>query len=349
MAANDSAEWSPSAFSVKLTRSSRVAVATKRQINVLIEPVMVSSVMRRLNRVLSSIADKEVVVCLVGESGTGKEVLARRIHELSRRRAERFVPINCAAIPEGLFESELFGHERGAFTGANQLARGKVEVAAGGSLFLDEIGELPLPLQAKLLRFLESWRFMRVGGTEKLDADVRLICATLRPLEDEVRRQTFRADLFYRIQGVTLQIPPLRDRRADIPPLISELTAQLTSKHRVAAPELTRGAAAALRQYDWPGNIRELRNVVEQLCLLRAGRPVRVADLPAPIQAGARANSAAATLEVRLDQPLVDTIDRIIEAAVALENGNRARAARRLGLGLRTVQRHLRGSAASQR
>src|SRR5688572_22913716 len=163
-------------------------MAQKRQINVLIEPVMVSNAMRRLDRLLTSVADKEVAVCLVGESGTGKEVLARRIHELSPRRAERFVPINCAAIPEALFESELFGHERGAFTGASQLARGKIEAASRGALFLDEIGELPLAMQAKFLRFLEGWRFMRVGGTKKIQADVRLICATLRPLEEEVER-----------------------------------------------------------------------------------------------------------------------------------------------------------------
>src|SRR5689334_4255687 len=169
-----------------------------------IEPILRSSAMKRVDRVLTSVADKEVAICLVGESGTGKEVLARRIHDLSPRRHQRFVPINCAAIPESLFESELFGHERGAFTGASELARGKVEAASGGSLFLDEIGELPLGLQAKLLRFLESWRFMRVGGTTKIDADIRLICATLRPLDEDVRAGTFRADLYYRIQGITL-------------------------------------------------------------------------------------------------------------------------------------------------
>jgi transcriptional regulator with PAS, ATPase and Fis domain len=327
---------------------------SKRQINVLLEPVMVSSAMRRLDRVIQSIADKDVVICLVGESGTGKEVLARRIHELSARRAQRFVPINCAAIPETLFESELFGHERGAFTGASELAKGKIEAAAGGTLFLDEIGELALPMQAKLLRFLEGLRYMRVGGTKKIQADVRLVCATLRPLEAEVQRGAFRADLLYRIQGITLSIPPLRERRADIDPLVAELTAQMTSKHRVRAPELTRSAKAALRGYAWPGNIRELRNVVEQLCLLRGGKPVRAADLPSTIRAllaspNDAAGSAGATLEVRLDQPLDESIDRIIEAAVAHERGNRSLAAQRLGIGLRTVQRRLRGSARPSR
>ena len=309
---------------------------------------MASSAMRRLDRVLRSIADKDVCVCLVGESGTGKEVLARRIHELSRRRAQPFVPINCAAIPETLFESELFGHERGAFTGADQLARGKVEVASGGSLFLDEIGELPLGMQAKLLRFLESWRFTRVGGTKKIDSDVRLICATLQPLDELVARGAFRADLYYRIQGISLSIPPLRERLADIEPLIQQLIEQATSKHRVEAPRLTRAARTVLHQHAWPGNIRELRNVVEQLCLLRSGKAVHPADLPAPLRSTDESRHPAPvppvedTLVVRLDQPLQGSIDRIIEASVALAGGNRSVAARRLGIGLRTVQRRLR-------
>jgi transcriptional regulator with PAS, ATPase and Fis domain len=317
----------------------------RRRIHPEVEPVLLSSAMRRLDRTLRRIADKDVIVCLVGESGSGKEVLARRIHELSTRRAERFVPINCAAIPDALFESELFGHERGAFTGANELMRGKVEAAAGGTLFLDEIGELPLGMQAKLLRFLEGLRFMRVGGSEKIHADVRLICATLRPLEDEVRRGTFRADLYYRIQGITLSLPPLRERRSDIAPLAAALLAELAHKHAVKAPKLTRAALAAFQSYGWPGNVRELRNVLEQLCLLRPGRSVRAADLPPAITLAephaTNAPSPPRTLEISLDDPLDASVDRIIQAAVALERGNRSRAADRLGIGLRTVQRKL--------
>jgi len=304
--------------------------------------------MRRLDRTLRSVADKDVSLCLVGESGTGKEVLARRIHRLSSRSQKPFVPINCAAIPENLFESELFGHERGAFTGADELARGKIEAARGGTLFLDEITELPLPMQAKLLRFLESWRFTRVGGTRKIEADVRLVSATLHPLEQEVKRGTFRADLYYRVQGITLAIPPLRERRADIPPLVAELREQLSQRHGVDAPRISRTVAAAFRHYDWPGNIRELRNVVEQLCLLRSGKSVRLADLPPALRAAATSSEpeplAASTLTVRLDQPLDDTIDDVLEAALALEHGNRSRAARRLGIGVRTIQRRLRGA-----
>jgi DNA-binding NtrC family response regulator len=317
-----------------------------RPVNVVLEPILISSAMKRLDRVLRSVADKDVVVCLVGESGSGKDVIARRIHELSPRRAQPFAPINCAAIPDALFESELFGHERGAFTGANQLARGKIEAASGGSLFLDEIGELPLPMQAKLLRFLENRRFTRVGGTIKIEADVRPICATHHPLDEEVRRGTFRADLFYRIQVITLRIPPLRERKADLGPLIDELMAEMSSKHSVAAPRLGRQAIAALRGYSWPGNIRELRNVVEQLCLLRSGKNIRASDLPPMIQSASADqppahDSPPGSLVVQLDRPLDETIDDIIEAAVAFDGGNRSAAARRLGIGLRTIQRRL--------
>jgi transcriptional regulator with PAS, ATPase and Fis domain len=323
-------------------------MSVRRRISPEAEPVLLSGAMRRLDRTLRRIADKDVIVCLVGESGSGKEVLARRIHALSARRAERFVPINCAAIPDALFESELFGHERGAFTGASELMRGKVEAAAGGTLFLDEIGELPLGMQAKLLRFLEGLRFMRVGGTEKLHADVRLICATLRPLEDEVRRGAFRADLYYRIQGITLSVPALRERRADIAPLAAALLAELARRHGVKAPKLTRAAIAAFQGYAWPGNVRELRNVLEQLCLLRPGRSVRAADLPPALRLPepheASDPSPPSTLEISLDEPLGASVERIIHAAVALEHGNRSRAADRLGIGLRTVQRKLRTS-----
>jgi transcriptional regulator with PAS, ATPase and Fis domain len=306
--------------------------------------------MRDLQRVLRTVAEKDVFICLIGESGSGKDVIARYIHELSPRRSMPFAPINCAAIPEALFESELFGHERGAFTGANQLMRGKIEAASGGSLFLDEIGELPLGMQAKFLRFLENRRFSRVGGTKKIDADVRPICATHHPLDEEVRRGTFRADLFYRIQVITLTVPPLRDRRADIAPLIDQFLAELGARHRTELPRINRAATAALRGYHWPGNIRELRNVLEQLCLMRAGKVVRPSDLPRAIQSGstggpAANDSAPTTFEVSLDQPLDETIDRILEATLVLEKGNRMRAARRLRIGLRTIQRRLKSSS----
>ena len=302
---------------------------------------MRSTPMRELDQILRTVAAKDVAICLIGESGTGKEILARRVHDLSDRSSGPFVPINCAAIPEQLFESELFGHEKGAFTGASERARGKLEAAAGGTLFLDEVGEMPFAMQAKLLRFLENRKFMRVGGSTKISVDARLVCATLRPLEDEVRAGRFRADLLYRLQGITLNVPPLRERVVDIPLLVQQFTAQLSAKHGTTAPKITRGAMAALRAYDWPGNVRELRNVVERLCLLREGKTVRPRDLPRAVQsavAGAE-REAPQTVEVRLDQPLDESIDSILAAALELEGGNRSRAAHRLGVSLRTMQR----------
>jgi transcriptional regulator with PAS, ATPase and Fis domain len=318
----------------------------KRQSDAAIEPVTRSAAMREADRVLRAVANKDVTLTLMGESGTGKEVLARRAHELSSRRRGPFVPINCAGIPDALFESELFGHERGAFTGASERAKGKIDAAERGTLFLDEIGELPLAMQAKLLRFLENRRYMRVGGAVKIDADVRLMCATLRPLEQDVRSGRFRADLFYRIQGISLHVPALRERRADIAPLVRHFVAQLSARHRVRAPRLTREAKALLLHYDWPGNVRELRNVVESLCLLRDGRQVRASDLPELIRLGtpppARTRAPKSTLlTLDLDDSLEIQLRRIVEAALVLENGNKEKAAARLEISARSVQRYV--------
>jgi DNA-binding NtrC family response regulator len=312
-----------------------------RQFDVVYEPAMRSALMRRLDATLRIVAPKEVIVTLIGESGTGKEVLARRIHELSARRRGPFVPINCAAIPEALFESELYGHERGAFTGAVERAKGKVEAAAGGTLFLDEIGEMPFAMQVKLLRFLEHRRFMRVGGTIKLQADVRLICATLRPLEEEVRAGRFRADLYYRIQGIVLQVPPLRARRADLPLLIDQFARELSARHGTESPKFTRSARVAFAVYPWPGNVRELRNVIETMCLLRAGKTVRVRDLPEALQRATpgTAERGPVELTLALDQPLEALVEAILEAVLVLEEGNQTRAAERLGISVRTIQR----------
>ena len=303
--------------------------------------------MKKLDQVLRAVASKEVTLTLIGESGSGKEVLARRAHELSERRRSPFVPINCTAIPEALFESELFGHERGAFTGASDRVRGKVEAAEHGTLFLDEVGEMPLALQAKLLRFLENRRFMRVGGSVKIEADIRLMFATLRPLAQEVIDGRFRADLFYRIQGITLNVPPLRERRPDIAPLLTQFLAELSARHGVRPPRFNRQAKAMLLRYDWPGNVRELRNVVETLCLLRDGRQVRVSDLPDAIRAQispARSPSAEALdgeIALSLDDGLESMIEQIVEATLDAEGGNKARAAARLKVSLRTIQRQV--------
>jgi DNA-binding NtrC family response regulator len=317
-----------------------------RQADVVFEPIMRSASMRRLDQVLRAVAPKDVAVTLIGESGSGKEVLARRVHEVSPRRSGPFIPINCAAIPEALFESELFGHERGAFTGASERVRGKIEAAEGGTLFLDEIGEMPLAMQAKMLRFLENRRYMRVGGSIKLQADVRLVFATLRALEDEVKACRFRADLFYRIQGISLRVPPLRERRADIPPLLAQFVGQLSARHGTSPPRFTRSARIALLTYGWPGNVRELRNIVETSCLLRAGKQIRLRDLPEGLQqSGARGAEGGAdalpSLSIDLEETLEHSVEKILEATLALEKGNRSRAAERLGVSVRTIQRYL--------
>lgn len=306
---------------------------------------MASPVMKSFDRFLRAVSVKEVTVTFAGESGSGKEVMARRLHEMSPRRGGPFVPINCAAIPEALFESELFGHERGAYTSANERSTGKIEVANGGTLFLDEIAEMPLALQAKMLRFLETRRYMRVGGSKKIEADVRLVLATLRPLEEEVRAGRFRPDLYYRIQGIVLEVPPLRERRRDIPQLLDAFIAQLSATHDVKPPLFVRSARTALIAYAWPGNVRELRNVVELLCILREGKTVRVQDLPPGIRHG-RGDPHLQTdsLSIPLNRSLEEIMDLVIDAALAAESGNLTRAAQRLKVSVRTLQRRAKRS-----
>jgi DNA-binding NtrC family response regulator len=323
-------------------------VRRKRQSDAEFEPILSSSAMKKLDQVIRLVAAKEVSLTFIGESGTGKEVLARRAHELSLRRAGPFVPINCTAIPEPLFESELFGHERGAFTGASERAHGKVYAAEAGTLFLDEIGDMPISMQAKLLRFLENRRYMRVGGSVKIDADVRLMFATARPLEQDVRAGRFRGDLFYRIQGITLKVPPLRERRADISPLLRQFTAQIARRHGVEPPRFTRRARAQLLSHDWPGNVRELRNVVETVALLRAGRSVRSADLPDSVGRVAEEICAeppglgdSPMLTLTLNDGLDALIRQIVKCALTLDGGSATRAAARLRISTRTVQRYI--------
>jgi transcriptional regulator with PAS, ATPase and Fis domain len=319
-----------------------------RQNDVLFSPVVHSDVMRTLDRIVRQVAPRDVVVTLVGESGTGKEVLARRVHELSSRRAEPFVPINCAAIPEALFESELFGHERGAFTGATERQRGKVEVAAGGTLFLDEIGEMPLAMQAKMLRFLENRRFMRVGGTAKLVADVRLVCATLRPLEAEVAAGRFRGDLYYRIQGISLDVPPLRSRRADLAALVEQILAEVCARHGLPIPRISRDVRLRLMEYPWPGNVRELRNVLERVSILREGKIVRVEDLP-PALRGESVPDGSETITLSLRERLDSMVEQIVAATLVLHQGRRGEVARSLGVSVRTLERWLGASRRASR
>src|SRR4051812_29094063 len=223
---------------------------------------------------------------IIGESGTGKELVSNALHRASPRRNERFLAINCGAIPSDILESELFGHERGAFTGAVTRKIGKFELAHRGSLFLDEISELYPELQVKLLRVLEERQVMRVGGAELIDVDFRLVAATNRDLEKEVSEGRFREDLYYRLKVVTLRIPPLRERRADVPLLVEHYLKQLCAEHGKEEKTVTHEAMEVIAAFDWPGNVRQLKNAVETIVIFHQGRVVDVDDLPAELREG---------------------------------------------------------------
>jgi len=289
------------------------------------------------------VAPAPTTVLIVGESGTGKELIANAIHQHSPRAAGRFVALNCGAIPGEILEAELFGHERGAFTGAHQRRIGKIESAAGGTLFLDEISELSPDLQVKLLRVLEERKITRVGGNEEIAVDFRLLAATNRELESEVAAGRFRQDLYYRLKVVTIAVPPLRERRDDIGPLVTHFVerfnAELGREVRRVAPELM----VALRNYDWPGNVRELRNVVENMVLFARGDTLTLADLPVELRSERPAPSAASGGGAAEWVPrTMEEIEReAILRTLELTGGHRAKAANLLGIGLRTLQRKL--------
>ncbi len=221
---------------------------------------------------IMQVAPTDITVLVTGESGTGKEVIAKAIHQASRRSHRKFIPVNCGAIPEGILESELFGHEKGAFTGAVETRKGYFELADGGTIFLDEIGDTPISTQVKLLRVLESGEFMRVGSSEPRHVDVRIIAATNKNLEEEVRGKRFRQDLFFRLRSVNLRLPPLRNRRGDIPLLVELFLAQMDDAGRDIM--ITDDGMDALIRHSWPGNVRELRNVIESVTVLERGNVV---------------------------------------------------------------------------
>ena len=234
---------------------------------------------QEIRYLIEQVSDSNANVLILGESGTGKEVVARAIHEISKRKNGPFVPINCGAIPAELLESELFGHEKGSFTGAFSARKGRFELAAGGTLFLDEIGDMPMPMQVKLLRVLQERTFERVGGTKSLQADVRIVAATHRNLEALIAEGLFREDLYYRLNVFPIEKPALRDRQEDIPLLLQELLSRLEPDHH-ATLRFTQRALESLMKHDWPGNVRELSNLLERLLILHANKIVDLAELP---------------------------------------------------------------------
>jgi sigma-54 specific flagellar transcriptional regulator A len=246
----------------------------------LVLPSGESAGIRRLNRLIQQVAGFDSNVLVLGESGTGKEVVARAIHDASARRRRPFVPINCGAIPAELLESELFGHEKGAFTGALTARKGRFEIAEGGTIFLDEIGDMNPTMQVKLLRVLQERVFERVGSCSSQRCDVRIIAATHRNLEEAMLKGTFREDLYYRLNVVPIEMPPLRERAEDLPVLVGALAERIAAAGRPYV-QFTPAALEALRSYRWPGNVRELGNLIERMAVQSGSRPVAIGDLPA--------------------------------------------------------------------
>jgi two-component system response regulator HydG len=283
------------------------------------------------------VADSNATVLLEGESGTGKELAARAIHLHSARRDGPFLAVNCAALSPGLLESELFGHERGAFTGAHTTRVGRFEAAHGGTLLLDEVGEMPPPLQAKLLRTLEEREVVRVGANHPIHVDVRVIAATNRPLAPLVAAGAFRQDLYYRLNVVRLSVPPLRERAGDVPLLVDALLGSLAREHGRPAPSVEPEAMRRLAAWRWPGNVRELRNCLETLLLTSEGETIREEDLPPEMRGG----SVPAPFPSLSMRPLSDVERELIANTLRDLGGNRAQAARALGISARTLYRRI--------
>jgi DNA-binding NtrC family response regulator len=295
-----------------------------------------SPTMRHIYRTIVQIAASAGTILLIGESGTGKELIARAIHRQSPRQHRPFIALNCAAFSEGLLENELFGHEPGAFTGANALKRGLFELADGGVLFLDEIGEISLTTQAKLLRVLETKEFLRVGGTTPITLDLAIISATNTNLEAAVGDKTFREDFYYRLRVLTLEVPPLRQRTEDIPLLVNAFLEEFNEKHHKKVAGLATEAMRRLLQYPWPGNVRELRNCLESLVILSSRRTIEATDLPTYIQPPAPADE----LSIRVGTPL-DEVEKELIRRTLTHAKTKTEAARLLQIGLRTLHRKI--------
>jgi len=294
------------------------------------------SVLDRVRR----LAKTKLTVVIYGESGTGKELIAQASHKHSDRRARPWLPINCAGISEGILESELFGHVKGAFTSAHTDRKGIFEEADGGTVFLDEIGDMPLPMQAKLLRVLESGEIVRVGSNRPARVDVRVVAATNRDLKLAVTERRFREDLFFRVNQAEINLLPLRDRREDIPPLVHHFVEQACKLHGRRIAGITPEAMRLLHNYRWPGNVRELQNVINQMVVFAAGDVLDKGDLPSapPINA----TTDIVPVSPRAMNVTLDELTKLaIQHALAQHGGNREKAAKQLGIGARTLYRKL--------
>jgi len=286
--------------------------------------------MLKLSRNIQKIAPTNVNVLLLGESGTGKEVLAKAIHNLSDRAEKRFIAVNCAAIPENLLESELFGYEKGAFTGATKQTKGKIEYADGGTFFLDEIGDLPFSLQAKLLRFLQERQIERLGGREEIAVDVRIICATHQNIRSLIEKGTFREDLYFRVAEMTVNIPPLRDRTGDTILIATALLKRYAEENNKAAKGFTDEAAQAIETYSWPGNVRELENKIKRAVIMSEGNQITLEDLELE-----KTTDFSAPLNLKEVRENAETA--AIKRALAYTDNNMSQTAKLLGISRPTL------------
>jgi two-component system, NtrC family, nitrogen regulation response regulator NtrX len=294
-----------------------------------------------LREQIKIVAPTQSWVLITGENGTGKEVAARSIHRASVRSDDPFVEVNCAAIPEELIESELFGHIKGAFTGATSNRKGKFEAAEGGTIFLDEIADMSLKTQAKILRILQEHKFERLGSTETLEIDVRVIAATNKNLEQMIAEGTFREDLYYRINVIPLHVPQLRDRKEDIPVFVDHFLKLHCLSHNSDEKKITRDAMRALAQYNWPGNVRELKNLVERLCIMIRGAKITLADLPDSIRSSDKITGEQAMGHSTLSDARAEFEREFIAKKLELHEGNISKTAENIGLSREALSRKI--------
>jgi len=300
--------------------------------------VYASAEMRNISRMIEQVAPSTATVLITGDSGTGKEIVADAIHSASPRRGKPLIKVSCAALPETLLEAELFGHEKGAFTGANARKEGRFELAHGGTLFLDEVGEISPAVQVKLLRVLQDQKFERLGGTRTIDADVRILAATNKDLQKEVEEKRFREDLFYRLNVINIRIPSLRERKDDIQLLAMHFLKTYADKNQKNLEGFSEDAMLALTSYDWPGNVRELENAVERAVVFTSGTVVPLSVLPQNVSTFGESRHS---LTFKIGTPLRELERKAIEITLQHARGDKNLAARMLGVATRTIYRHL--------
>lgn len=296
-----------------------------------------SAELRKVSETISKVAPSKATVLITGESGVGKELVADAIHNLSNRKDKQFVKVHCAALSESLLESELFGHEKGSFTGADTMQKGRFELAHGGTIFLDEIGEINQSIQVKILRVLQEKKFERVGGEKTIDVDVRIVAATNKNLEEEVKAGRFREDLYYRLNVVRIQMPSLRERKDDIPLLVKSFLREFNLENEKNVTGFDAKSKAAILKYNWPGNIRELRNCVECAVVMCNGEEITLEDLPVSVRESVEDKNITIPHGITLDE--AEKI--IIRNTLTMEGGNKTKVAQILGIGRKTLHRKL--------